>query len=174
MVPDVSSDPHLVPEEHQGVYSSAAETSEVNPLPSLGLSLDQTCEPMESSSENTPVEPEEPVASCHLPPMIPAFIPAYVPVPYPFWPPNLAPTGERGTHQVIRPTPVHSKEPVNVDELVGMSNLNLREAADGGVGRSGLSSELLSAPSRQSAFHASPAVGGSDFSQNDVNAIHAV
>ncbi|XXG48144.1 hypothetical protein AAC387_Pa02g2666 [Persea americana] len=176
MVPDMSSDAHPVLEEQFGLPSSAAETEEINRLPSLSLALDRGCEPMESTLDDHPVEPEETIACGQLPPVVPAFIPAYVPVLYPFWPPNMPLAGEerKETHQILRPIPVHSKNPANVDDLASMSKLSLREVVAGRIEPSALSLELHGAPSRQSAFHANATVGGPELSQSNSNIIHAV
>ncbi|MBA0563785.1 hypothetical protein Golob_008748 [Gossypium lobatum] len=71
------------------------------------------------------------------------------------------------THEVVKPTAVHSKSPINVDELVGMSKLSLGESI-GDNGPSSLSLKL-DGSSRQSAFHANPSSRNSSGSP-----IHAV
>ena len=176
-------DPPSVPEESEEpeelfmLHSSQAdETEHENPSTSLHLSLDPEPEPMETTSVETP--PAETVTHINFPPIIPAFFPAYLPVPFPFWP--LSPTEEHkeqeiSHHQVLRPTPIHSKNPVNVDELVDMSTLTLGEAGNSGrIEPSPLSVSLIGAPSRQSAFHPNPPVSGSNLSKSSTNAIHAV
>ncbi|XP_058115242.1 transcription factor MYBS3-like [Magnolia sinica] len=176
MVPDMSMDPLPVLEEQFLACSSpAGETDDINPLPSLNLSLDQECEPMESTSNNASMDPEEPAPCSNFPPLVPALFPTYLTGPFPFWPPNLGPIGEeRGEmHEVLKPIPVLPKNPVHVDELVGMSKLSLGEAAAGRIEPSELSVKLLGARSRQSAFHANPTAGGSDLSPNG-NVIHAL
>ncbi|KAJ0537053.1 putative transcription factor MYB-HB-like family [Helianthus annuus] len=108
-----------------------------------------------------------------LPPVIPAFYPAYIPVPFPVWPSTMAqfesPTNYNSTepdashHRVVKPIPVLSKEPMNLDELVGMSKqLSLKDPEQQhNIEPSPLSLKLLAEPSRQSAFHAStPVMGG--------------
>ncbi|XP_058074179.1 transcription factor MYBS3-like isoform X2 [Magnolia sinica] len=178
MVPDMTNE-SLPALEEQFLRPSfqASETENTNPSPPLNLSLNLECKPMESTSDDTPIEPEEHIACSSFPPMLPAFFPAYLPIPpYPFWHPNQTHAGkEVETHKVLKPTPVLSKDPVNVDELVGLSKLSLAEPVAGRIEPSALSVKLLGAPlSRQSAFHANPPVGGSDISQSNGNAIHAV
>lgn len=61
---------------------------------------------------------------------------------------------------MLKPTAVHTKSPINVDELVGMSKLSLGESI-GDKGPSSLSLKLLEGANRQSAFHANTDTGGS-------------
>lgn len=122
---------------------------------------------------------ESTLGSNGFPPMVPGFFPAYVPVPFPLWPPSAAPLKEEKVaeiphHQVLKPIPVVAKEPVNVDELVGMSQLSLGDATRGHIEPSPLSLKLLGEPSRQSAFHSNAAVSGSDLSESKTSAIQAL
>ncbi|XP_042476268.1 transcription factor MYBS3-like [Macadamia integrifolia] len=178
MVPDMSIDSTTGTEEHLLCPTSqAGETENVNPKPPLNLFLDQD-EPMEATSNDALTEAEETITSSNFPPMIPGFYPTYLPVPFSFWPPSPAPEGEEkqgetSQHQVLKPTPIHTKDPVNVEQLVGMSKLSLGEAAKGRLEPSSLSQKWLGTPSRQSAFHANPPVSDSELSQN-TSVIHAV
>ncbi|XXG77901.1 hypothetical protein AAC387_Pa08g1958 [Persea americana] len=79
---------------------------------------------------------------------------------------------QKGTHEVVKPTAVHSKEPINVDELVGMSKLTLGESL-GDKAPSSLSLKLLDGSDRQSAFHPNPATSGSSLNSGS-SPIHAV
>lgn len=170
-------DPLPVLEEQFQLHSSPKDESEsVNQVTPLNPSLDQECEAMETASDVSPVEPEVLVPHCNFLPMLPAFFPTYFPVPFPFWPPNSPPSGEeRGDkHQVLKPTPVLTKDPIQVDELLGLSKLSIGEGVAGRMEPSALSVKLLGASSRQSAFHANPTVGGSDLSPRKSNAIHAL
>eukprot|EP00262_Sarcandra_glabra_P014981 TRINITY_DN452_c1_g1_i1.p1 TRINITY_DN452_c1_g1~~TRINITY_DN452_c1_g1_i1.p1 ORF type:complete len:334 (-),score=35.47 TRINITY_DN452_c1_g1_i1:226-1227(-) len=175
MAPDMSIEPLPVLEE-QLLLSPADETENLmKPSSTLQLSLDHDCNTMESTSNENHMESKE----TNFVPMVPAFLPTYLPVPLPFWPPNMEPTiggsSRVETHRVLKPTPVLSKDPVNVDELVGMSDkLSLKDAVAGRIEPSPLSLKLLGIPSRQSAFHANPTGSGSDLSQSTINAIHAV
>ncbi|XP_042486411.1 transcription factor MYBS3-like [Macadamia integrifolia] len=180
MVPDMSVETTIVTEEHLlQPTSQAGETECVNPELPFDLSLNHECEPMEGTSNETHREVEETVMPSNFPPMIPGFFPPYLPVAFPFWPPSAAPAEEENQvetsqHQVLKPSPIHSKEPVNVDQLVGLSKLSLGEAAKGHLEPSPLSQKLLGAPSRQSAFHAKPPVSESDLSQKNTSIIQAV
>ncbi|XP_050234666.1 transcription factor MYBS3 [Mercurialis annua] len=112
-------------------------------------------------------------------PLVPGFYPAYMPIPYPFWPINTAPSDEAtgvetSNHQVLKPVPMFPKEPVNVDELVGMSHLSIAETERYNREPSPLSLKLIGDSSRQSAFHANAPVNGSDLNQGKGSPIQAV
>ncbi|XP_035833918.1 transcription factor MYBS3 isoform X2 [Helianthus annuus] len=145
----------------------AAETPEDQFMlpPAAGMGGEKLKENVKEESSKQPVN--------ELPPVIPAFYPAYIPVPFPVWPSTMAqfesPTNYNSTepdashHRVVKPIPVLSKEPMNLDELVGMSKqLSLKDPEQQhNIEPSPLSLKLLAEPSRQSAFHAStPVMGG--------------
>lgn len=80
---------------------------------------------MEATPRGTIKEPEETTAgSNEFAPVIPGFFPAYVPLPYPYWSQNKSATlneeeESRNTityqdHQILKPTPVIPKQPVNL------------------------------------------------------------
>ncbi|KNA04364.1 hypothetical protein SOVF_200410 [Spinacia oleracea] len=158
-----------------------------NPLPPAPI-LDEECESMASSNSNSneaePVlsnpEPVEPTQSSSIPtdtsqtyyPVVyPTYVPPFYPYPVPYWTScNPEPTKEK--HEVVKPTAVHSKNPINVDELVGMSKLSLGETIGSGE-PSSLSLKLLDGTSRQSAFHANPAPASPDMNSGG-SPIHAV
>ncbi|CBI36067.3 hypothetical protein VitviT2T_013349 [Vitis vinifera] len=183
MVPDMVTDTPPVPEEQFLVPTSqTGETDNASSVPSLNLSLNMEFEPMETISQETVKEAEEAeetvIPRSELPPVVPAFFPGYLPVPFPFWPPNAASAEEEkeseSSHQVLKPIPVLPKEPVNVDELVGMSQLSLGEINNGHIDSSPLSLKLLGAPSRQSAFHTNTSVGGSELGKGKNSVVQAV
>ncbi|XP_076907316.1 transcription factor MYBS3-like [Bidens hawaiensis] len=107
-----------------------------------------------------------------LPPIIPAFYPAYIPIPFPVWPSmmswldestNYNITGpDASHHRVVKPIPSLLKEPMCLDELVGMSKqLSLKDSDHHhNIEPSPLSLKLLTERSRQSAFHVNKSVGG--------------
>lgn len=165
----------------------AREANTSNPRPSLDLSLSSEVQPMETSPQEPPKENEEYL----VPPAgFPVFIPAYfqapipVPVPIPMWPQIAAaqPLDDKcpettSHHQVLKPIPLLPKEPVNVDELVGMSQLSLIETEGGSNQKEtlSLSQKLLGEPSRQSAFHlSSGTASGSGISTGKNSPIQAV
>lgn len=132
------------------------------------------------------IKEETSTAVTELPPIIPTFYPAYIPIPFPVWPSTMTPLEEptnnnnnnKGAdpshHRVLKPIPILSKEPMNLDELVGMSSqLSLKETEP-----SPLSLKLLAKPSRLSAFHAStpPVVGngGSGINKGGSNGFRAI
>ncbi|RDX69636.1 Transcription factor MYBS3, partial [Mucuna pruriens] len=181
MVPDVSSDPPSVPEE-QVLLPPTDNSQPCNgkSQPSLNLSLKSEFEPMETTSqENLEETNESMMESNGVTPMAPhGFFPAYLPLPFSIWPSTVAPFeevkgGETSNHQVHRPIPVIAKEPVNVDELVGMSHLSIGETQVRDREPSSLSLRLLGEPSRQSAFHANAPVAASDLNSGKNNAIQA-
>ncbi|XVE52027.1 hypothetical protein DITRI_Ditri02bG0087300 [Diplodiscus trichospermus] len=178
MVPDdMATDTPTVPEEQVLLPSSRVEEADnANSIPSLNLSLNSEFEHGEAAAQETE---ETKMESSGFTPMVHGFFPPYVPVPCPFWPPNPAPPDEeKGVespqHQVLKPIPLLPKEPVNVDELVGMSQLSIGETENGHREPSPLSLKLLGEPSRQSAFHANATVGGTDLSKGKTGAIQAV
>lgn len=112
-----------------------------------------------------------------FPPMVPGFFPAYVPIPFPLWPPTAMVEEEKSAetpqHQVLKPIPIVANS-VNVDELVGMSQLSLGEGEKGHREPSPLSLKWLGEPSRQSAFQTNAPVSGSDLSEGKTSVIQAV
>ncbi|XVF24904.1 hypothetical protein REPUB_Repub13aG0167900 [Reevesia pubescens] len=178
---DMATDTPTVPEEQVLLPSSHVEEADnVNSIPSLNLSLNSEFEHGETAAQERVKETEETMmGSSGFTPMVHGFFPPYVPVPYPFWPPNQAPPDEdkgieASQHQVLKPIPLLPKEPFNVDELFGMSQLSIGETENGHREPSPLSLKLLGEPSRQSAFHANAPVGGTDLSKGKCGAIQAV
>lgn len=158
----------------------AIETDKMNSLPSLNLSLKMDYESMEDAHHDMAEDSKERAAPRgEIPPVIPSFIPAYLPVPFPLWPSNAAlleedKGGETSHHEVLKPIAVLCKEPVNVDELVCMSQLSIGETDAGYIEPSSLSLKLLGEPSRHSAFHPSTAVNGSDVDKGNSSVSQAV
>ncbi|PKA46823.1 Transcription factor MYB1R1 [Apostasia shenzhenica] len=112
-------------------------------------------------------------------PVLPPIYPTLVQVKFPFWPTNLSiPVREEEmveNHEVYKPTPVLPKDPINADELVGMSKLCIREVGSGRMEPSALSIKLReTSASRQSAFHLHPSISRPDLNHRSSNVIHAV
>uniref|UniRef100_A0A1J3DS03 Transcription factor MYB1R1 n=1 Tax=Noccaea caerulescens TaxID=107243 RepID=A0A1J3DS03_NOCCA len=108
-----------------------------------------------------------------FPILYPAYFSPYYPFPFPLWPAGYVPepTQKEETHEILRPTAVHSKAPINVDELLGMSKLSLGESSKNGKSDQSLSLKLGGgSSSRQSAFHPNPSYDSSDIK----SVIHAV
>ncbi|KAK3157140.1 hypothetical protein QOZ80_2AG0116710 [Eleusine coracana subsp. coracana] len=154
MVPDESMDLPPLP----GNQESDAQVLNQPPLPPPRE------EEVESMESDTSVVAESSAASTVMPenlqPSYPVILPAYfspfLQFSVPFWPDQK--DGDelpQETHEIVKPIPVHSKEPINVDELVGMSKLSIGESNQETVSTS-LSLNSLGNQNRQSAFHANP------------------
>ncbi|XP_052210827.1 transcription factor MYBS3-like [Diospyros lotus] len=133
-----------------------SETQPKNPLPGPPPpALDEECESMDSTNSNDgePVLQKPDNSQCCYPVVFPAYISPFLPFSVPMWPGHSMEPAIMETHEVLKPTAVHSKNPINVDELVGMSKLSLQEPF-GDTGSSSLPLRTLDGSSRQSAFHA--------------------
>jgi SHAQKYF class myb-like DNA-binding protein len=154
MVPDESMDLPPLP------GSQEPEASVLNQQP-LPPPVEEEVESMES---DTSAVAESSTASALMPenlhPSYPVILPAYfspfLQFSVPFWP-NQKDGDDlpQETHEIVKPVAVHSKNPINVDELVGMSKLSIGEPGQETVSTS-LSLNLLGDQNRQSAFHANP------------------
>ncbi|KAJ8774315.1 hypothetical protein K2173_011118 [Erythroxylum novogranatense] len=111
----------------------------------------------------------------NLQPSYPVLYSAYYlpffPFSFPFCPGYSTEMTKEETHEILKPTAVHSKSPIYVDEQVGMSKLSLGESI-GNAGPSSLSLKLLNGSSRQSAFHTNSRSNSSSISANN-SPIHA-
>ncbi|KAE8702442.1 hypothetical protein F3Y22_tig00110482pilonHSYRG00055 [Hibiscus syriacus] len=146
-----------------------AQSNEQLPIPAL----DEEDKSMDSNNLNDAesVPPKLESSQPLYPVVYPAYFPPFFPYSFPYWTGyNTEPTKE-DMHEVVKPTAVHSKSPINVDELVGMSKLSLGETI--GDGGSSLSLKL-DGSSRQSAFHANPASSSKSSMDSSGNPIHAV
>ncbi|XP_010529976.1 PREDICTED: protein REVEILLE 8-like [Tarenaya hassleriana] len=197
MVPDEISD---VPMEPQLVNCHTETQIQGNdplpvlppaPVPVIAPSIPRTeeCESMDSTKSSTG---EPPMAAAtasssskaeeNKPLQLPASFPVLYPTyfspfssfPVPIWPavgyiPE--PAQKEEVHEIHRPRAVHSKAPINVDELLGISKLTLGESIrDSEQSRSLTLTGGSSSSSRQSAFHPNPASDSSDMN----SPIHAV
>ncbi|KAK9666041.1 hypothetical protein RND81_14G155500 [Saponaria officinalis] len=169
----VTEEPENVPDE-QSVppQPEPRETDNNNTLPSLDLSLGTESEPMEATSTEEVKETRE---TQPLPSNVPLPMPAFfIPIPYPpIWPQSSVHPDDNTSHQVLKPTPVHLKEPLNVDHLMGMSQLNLNETENGLPVRPQLSLNIHGPPSRQSVFHASTPANSSELKEGKSSVIPA-
>ncbi|XP_065035047.1 transcription factor MYBS3-like isoform X1 [Musa acuminata AAA Group] len=179
MVPEMPID-HGPPHEEQLLPNSPIEVETTNKLPALHLGL-QGPKPIEPSTTEHVVEPRESIPHENHPVMmLPMFYPTFIPVPVPFLPSDLAATAKDDTmgeaHEVVKPTPVVRKEPVNMDEVISMSKLRIGEGVARSIEPSALSFKLLgsSSASRQSAFHINPSIAMPDLNQSSGSPIHAV
>nr|AGV54357.1 MYB transcription factor [Phaseolus vulgaris] len=172
IVADEGADTPMVQQDFLSANQLPVETEGNNPLPAPPP-LDEECESMDSTNSNdgdpAPSKPENTQSS--YPVLYPAYYSPVFPFPLPYWSGYSPEPIKKETHEVLKPTAVHSKSPINVDELVGISKLSLGESI-GDAGPSSLSLKLLEeGPSRQSAFHATPTCGSSNMNGS---AIHAV
>ncbi|KAF5176365.1 Transcription factor kua1 [Thalictrum thalictroides] len=136
--------------------------------------IDEECESMDSTnSVNGEADLPQPDSSqISYPVIFPAYFSPFFPFSFPLWPGyTTETTTTQEAHEVVKPTAVHSKSPINVDELVGMSKLSLGESMKNSE-PSSLSLKLVEGTSRQSAFHANPSTSSSNISSSK-SPIHA-
>ncbi|KAG0474372.1 hypothetical protein HPP92_014058 [Vanilla planifolia] len=88
--------------------------------------LEEECESMSSNNSVYEVVPE---TQCSYPIVYQAYFFPSLPFPPPPWPFFTTHNVEKQVHQIVKPTPVHSKAPVNVDELQVISRLSIGETA---------------------------------------------
>ncbi|CAH9086533.1 unnamed protein product [Cuscuta europaea] len=116
--------------------------------------LVEECESMGSANSNNDGDTMLPISESSpytYPVIYPAYVTPVYSLPIPYWQGYTCPepTTKAERHKVLKPTAVHSKSPINVDELVGMSKLSLGEPP-------AVSLKLVEGSTRQSAFHAKP------------------
>ncbi|XP_074591586.1 transcription factor MYBS3-like [Curcuma longa] len=172
--------PETVLTHDQQLFPQSPNELEVNyHSPTLYLGQ-QGPEPVEPSQTKLVVEStqniqfKDPIAT-----MLPTIHPNFITVPVPSWPgpPNSA-TSSIGQvmaepYKIVKPTPLFPTEPVNVDEVVSMSNLSI---ADGSrMELTDLSLKLMGSSSpMQSALHANTSIAVPDLNKNNNSPIHAV
>ncbi|XP_073313277.1 transcription factor MYBS3-like [Primulina huaijiensis] len=154
--------------------SPQAETQS-STIPVPPPSADKERESMESENSNDHNITMVPNPDClpyPYPLVYPAYMAPFFPFSIPVWPGYNAEPTKEDTHEVVKPMAVHSKKPINVDQLVGMSKLSLGESlADSGP--STLSLKLVEGSTRPSAFHANPAPDSSGINSSH-SPIHAL
>nr|XP_043615384.1 transcription factor MYBS3 [Erigeron canadensis] len=185
MAPDMAAEP---PEDQFMLPLAAGTDHSDNSHCSLKLSLkpgsDESMVAGPSEMKEDIKEVSQSTSVSELPPIIPAFYPAYIPIPIPVWPSTMTPLEEppnnsnmgpdASHHRVLKPIPILSKEPMNLDELVGMSKqLSLKDPDHHHIEPSSLSLMLSTEPSRQSAFHSAPMVGSSGINPGHSNGFQA-
>lgn len=152
MVPDETAESELFPVNYQ-----EPETQDYNSMP-VPLPQEEECESMDSNNsadeESDVIKPEVSESQYSYQVMYPAYFSPFFPFTLPPWPVCAAETVEKQVHEIVKPTPVHTKSPIKVDELLGMSRLSIGESSvEGAVPSPSLSLNLLLA-NRHSAFHA--------------------
>lgn len=185
IVADDSPDSHMISShDYPGGNSSQPEAQSINNPLTIPTLEEEECESMDSANSNTvdlPIDSTPPPVNlegsqCLYPVMFPAYVSPLIPVAIPYWPgpgsgqeqPSLVKTE---SHEVFKPTAVHSKSPINVDDLVGMSKLTLGESIGDGAPAS---LKLVGGLSRQSAFHANNPGPRTSKMDSNHNPIHAV
>ncbi|GFQ07553.1 transcription factor divaricata [Phtheirospermum japonicum] len=173
IVADESVDTPVMSRDFFPVNPSQAETQSSTPVPPM----EEECESMESANSNDGeiVVPMPEGSTYPYPLVYPAYVSPVFPMPVQFWPAyKTTESVKEETHEVVKPTAVLSKKPINVDELVGMSKLSLGESLGDG-GPSNLSLKLVEGSSaRPSAFHANNPASGTSGMNSSHNPIHAV
>lgn len=124
--------------------------------------LEEECESMDSNNsveeeEATAMKPGEFLESqCSYPVIYPAYFSPFFPFTLPPWPGCAAEDNvEKQVHEIVKPTPVHTKSPINVDELLGISRLSIEESgAEESAPALLISANFIGGSNRHSAFHA--------------------
>ncbi|MQL72703.1 hypothetical protein Taro_005058, partial [Colocasia esculenta] len=162
----------MIPDESLDVSplfpaSCQEETKGDNLLPEAPA-LDEECEAMDSTNSNDVTASIPDNSQCY-PVMFPAYFSPFFPFSFPYWPGYRGERVEKETHEIVKPTAIHSKAPINVEEL-GISKLSIHES----LGETpSLSLKLAEGSDRQSAFHANPSTSSSSVNSS-TNPIHAV
>ncbi|CAD5170751.1 unnamed protein product [Musa acuminata subsp. malaccensis] len=148
---DMEPDEPLEPQPFlMSFQESDAQNNNPPPIPPT---LNEEYESMDSNDSIIEAVVSQPEASqCSYPVILPAYFSPFLQFSFPNWSGNRSDTSEQQAHVIIKPTPVHSKTAINVDELVGMSKLSIGESA----GEKSSTLDLLRGSKRQSAFHANP------------------
>ncbi|KAM0007494.1 putative transcription factor MYB-HB-like family [Helianthus debilis subsp. tardiflorus] len=178
IVADDGQDTHMI--SSHGVNPSQPETQSINNPLTIPTLEEEEGESMDSANSTT-VEPTpaplnlEP-SQYMYPVMFPAYVSPFIPIAIPYWPgpgsgQDQASSLQTESHEVIKPTAVHSKSPINVDDLVGMSKLTLGESIGDGAPSS---LKVVGGLSGQSAFHASNPGQRSSRLDSNHSPIHAV
>lgn len=147
------------PVEPQSIPVNCQETETQNKnIHQVAPVLDEECKPVEDANNKVAggaKEQQPEIAHCSYPLPLPAYFPPFVPFSFCVWPGYAADTSERQAYEIIRPTAIHTKNPIKVDDVVGMSKLSLKEQL-GETASAPLTLDLLGGSNRQSAFHSNP------------------
>lgn len=163
MNPDMATADQPSPQEETCLPPLVRANDDTNSTTSTSIGLDLERTPMETSHpEMFEGCSDAAMESTGQVPLVPCYIPYYLPVSFPMWPSNVAPpedgpVAETSHNHVLKPIPVIPKEPINIDQIVGISQLSLA-----GDEPSPLSLKFIGGTSRQSAFSKAPSVNESD------------
>ncbi|XP_039036320.1 transcription factor MYBS3-like isoform X2 [Hibiscus syriacus] len=152
IIADESGDTPMVSQDLFSAEPPQAETQSNDQL-CIPPPLDEEDEAMDSYDSNDG-EPVPPTMESSQPCYPVVHRPPFFPLLFPYWMGYNTEPIKTDTHEVVKPTAVHSTSPINVDELVGMSKLSLGECI--GDNRPSSLSLRLDGSSRQSAFHPNP------------------
>ncbi|THU65510.1 hypothetical protein C4D60_Mb05t04430 [Musa balbisiana] len=110
---------NYVPLEPQPFLMSFQESDAQNNKPPLiPPTLNEEYESMDSNDSIIEAVVSQPEASqCSYPVILPAYFSPFLQFSFPNWSGNRSDTSEQQSHEIIKPTPVHSKTAINVDEL---------------------------------------------------------
>lgn len=131
--------------------------------------LDEECESMDSNSNDGEGSVPKLESLPSYPVLYPTVMTPFYPYPIPFWSGFGTVYGEHRVHEIVKPTAIHPKVPINIDELGTLSKLSLGESVKDAP-PSFLSLKLPDGSDRQSAFHAKPPSGPSS-SSNPIPAV---
>ncbi|XP_074561398.1 transcription factor MYBS3-like [Curcuma longa] len=148
---DMEADEPLEPQALLMFQESDAQNNKPPPIPPI---LNEEDESMDSKVEIIEEVPQPEAQQPTYPLILPAYFSPFIQFPSSYWSGYKADTSEQQTHEIIKPTAVRSKTPINIDELVGMSKLSIGEALVGTTS----SLDFLGGSKRQSAFHANPSM----------------
>lgn len=166
--------------DQQLFLQSPNEVVEVNhhsPTLYLGQQGPEPDEPSRTKLvvESKNIQFKDPITTM-LPTIYPNFVTVPVPVPSWPWPPNLAtsPIGEVMVepYKIVKLTSLFPKEPVNVDEVVSMSNLRIADGSS--MELTDLSLKLMGSSSPRQSLHVETSIAMPDLNKNNNSPIHAV
>ncbi|PKA66318.1 Transcription factor MYB1R1 [Apostasia shenzhenica] len=122
-----------------------------------------------STTEMEAAEPPPPavIHYTYPPPVYPGFFFPVFPYPVPCWPAYAARTADSESHEIIKPTAIHLKSSIHVDDNFGISELSLFGCHGAGE-QAAVAPKFAQMPERPSAFHAS---GANDSSSSAVQAL---
>ncbi|KAG2317403.1 hypothetical protein Bca52824_020525 [Brassica carinata] len=145
------------------VHPTLARTSSIH-APSI-FEIEESESTNSTIREPTPTTQPQPQLRGSFPVLYPAYLSPHYPFPLSVWTAGYVrePTKKEETHAILRPTAVHSKDPINVNGPLGMTELSLGETNKNGESDLSLSLKLGGGSEmRQSAFHLNPSSESSD------------
>ena len=123
-----------------------------------------------SNDEGAIPKPETLPPPSSYPVLYPAVMTPFYPYTFQFWPGYSAETSQPKPHEVVKPTAIHPKAPINVDALGSLSRLSLADSISD-ARPSFLSLKLPDGSDRHSAFHANPSASRVNSSSSAIPAV---